>query len=158
MTAKPLQPNLMFFSFSLSFSLSLYVWSSLNFRNSPPVPVPVPSLSRSWKNLEDRKQFWRCKMKSAQLTTGQHYWMQHGKVSKACLEIYGFPETEANALSISRVVRNCRRGYRQQANETREDAHNDDDDDFFAASSRGREREGRERAGRRRGGARGCGR
>lgn len=58
------------------------------------------------------------------------------------MEIYGFPETEANALTISRVVRNCRRGNRQQANEAREDAHNDnDDDDFFAASSRERERE-----------------
>lgn len=145
MTAKPLQPNLMFFSLSRS----RYVSSSLNFRNSPPVPVPVPSLSRSWKNLEDRKQFWRCKLKSAQLTTGQHYWMLQAKMSKACLEIYGFPETEANALTISRVVRNCRRGNRQQANEAREDAHNDNDDDFFAASSRERERE---RAGRRRGG------
>lgn len=63
------------------------------------------------------------------------------------MEIYGFPETEANAVSISRVVRNCRRGNRQQANETREDVHNDDDDDFFAASSRERERAGRRRWG-----------
>jgi hypothetical protein len=70
--------------------------------------------------------------------------MQHAKMSKACLEIYGFPETEANAVSISRVVRNCRRGNRQQANETREDVHNDDDDDFFAASSREKERGKRE--------------
>jgi hypothetical protein len=135
--------NLIWCSF---LSLSRYESSSLNFGNSPPVPVPVPSLSRSWKNLVDRKQFWRCKLKSAPLTTGQHYWLQHAKMSKACLEIYGFPETEANALTISRVVRNCRRGNRQQANEAREDAHNDNDD-FFAASSREREREGRRRGG-----------
>jgi hypothetical protein len=74
--------------------------------------------------------------------------MQHAKMSKARLEIYGFPETEVNALTISRVVRNCRRGNRQQANEAREDAHNDND--FVAASSR--ERGKRERAGRRGGG------
>jgi hypothetical protein len=73
--------------------------------------------------------------------------MQQAKMSKACLEIYGFPETEANTLTISRVVRNCRRGNRQQANEAREDAHTDNDDDFFAASSRERERE-RERESR----------
>jgi hypothetical protein len=66
------------------------------------------------------------------------------KCRRFAWKIYGFTETEANALTISRVVRNCRRGNRQQANETREDAHNDNDDDFFAESSREREREERE--------------
>jgi hypothetical protein len=79
------------------------------------------------------------------------------KCRRFAWKIYGFTETEANALTISRVVRNCRRGNRQQANETREDAHNDNDDDFFAESSREREREKRESRAPP-GGERGCGR